>query len=91
MCCNWHGISPTRPAQCWVGRLWGDVSAMTQVNRAGQPLKEVIGSKTTHVVCCPTCKDARRIREENVVPFRGIDDAIERGFRPCKRCQPFAA
>jgi O-6-methylguanine DNA methyltransferase len=65
-----------------------DVERLEELAREGVRL---IGSKTTHIVCCPTCKDARRIREENVVPFRDIDDAIEHGFRPCKRCQPFAA
>lgn len=50
-----------------------------------------IGSRTTKIVCFPTCKDARRIREENRVPFHGIDEATEKGFRPCLRCQPFAA
>ena len=50
-----------------------------------------IGSKTTNIVCFPTCKDAKRIREENRVPFHGAAEAIEKGFRPCRRCQPFAA
>jgi len=65
-----------------------DVERLEELAKEGVRL---IGSKTTHIVCCPTCKDARRIREENVVPFHDIDEAIERGFRPCKRCQPFAA
>lgn len=50
-----------------------------------------IGSKTTNIVCFPTCKDARRIRQENRVPFHGAAEAIEKGFRPCRRCRPFAA
>ncbi len=50
-----------------------------------------IGSRTTKIVCFPTCKDARRIHEENRVPFHGIDEATQKGFRPCLRCQPFAA
>lgn len=50
-----------------------------------------IGSKTTKIFCCPTCRDARRIREENRVPFRSADKAAQKGFRPCQRCQPVAA
>jgi O-6-methylguanine DNA methyltransferase len=65
-----------------------DVERLEELAREGVRL---IGSKTTHIVCCPTCKDAKRIREENVVPFHDMDEAIEHGFRPCKRCQPFAA
>lgn len=50
-----------------------------------------VGSRTTKIVCFPTCRDAKRIREENRVPFRGADQAKEKGFRPCLHCQPFAA
>jgi O-6-methylguanine DNA methyltransferase len=47
-----------------------------------------IGSRTTKIFCFPTCRDARRIREENRVPFHEADEATEKGFRPCRRCQP---
>ena len=50
-----------------------------------------IGSRTTRVFCCPTCRGARRIREENRVPFHDADEAAGKGFRPCRRCQPAAA
>jgi len=50
-----------------------------------------IGSRTTKIFCCPTCRDARRIREENRIPFRSAGEASEKGFRPCLRCQPVAA
>lgn len=65
-----------------------DVDALDALQREGI---RFIGSKTTKIFCFPTCRDARRIREENRVPFRGADQAREGGFRPCKRCQPIAA
>ena len=65
-----------------------DVKALEALGRKGV---RFIGSKTTKIVCFPTCRDARRIREENRVPFRGTEDAMAKGFRPCRRCQPFAA
>ena len=65
-----------------------DVDALDALARDGV---RYIGSKTTKIYCFPTCKDARRIREENRVPFRGFKEAAERGFRPCQRCQPVAA
>ncbi|HET8775822.1 MAG TPA: methylated-DNA--[protein]-cysteine S-methyltransferase [Thermoanaerobaculia bacterium] len=64
-----------------------DVDALETLGRKGV---RYIGSKTTKIVCFPTCRDARRIREENRVPFRAADEAVEKGFRPCRRCQPFA-
>ncbi|HUR80853.1 MAG TPA: methylated-DNA--[protein]-cysteine S-methyltransferase [Thermoanaerobaculia bacterium] len=65
-----------------------DVEALEQLERNRV---RYIGSKTSKVVCFPTCKDAKRIRDENRVPFRAAEEALEKGFRPCKRCQPFAA
>jgi O-6-methylguanine DNA methyltransferase len=50
-----------------------------------------IGSRTTKIYCFPTCRDARRIREENRVPFHAAEEAAEKGYRPCRRCQPIAA
>jgi O-6-methylguanine DNA methyltransferase len=50
-----------------------------------------IGSKTTKIFCFPTCKDARRIQEKNRTLFHDADDALESGYRPCRRCQPVAA
>ncbi|MEA2161911.1 MAG: methylated-DNA-[protein]-cysteine S-methyltransferase [Thermoanaerobaculia bacterium] len=50
-----------------------------------------IGSRTTHIFCFPTCRDAKRIQEKNRMPFRDADDALENGYRPCRHCQPVAA
>ena len=51
----------------------------------------LIGSRTTRVACSPTCGAARRIREENRVPFHHAKEAVKEGFRPCRLCRPFAA
>jgi O-6-methylguanine DNA methyltransferase len=65
-----------------------DVDALDKLARGGV---RYVGSRTTKIVCFPTCRDAKRIREENRVPFRGAEQAKEKGFRPCLHCQPFAA
>jgi len=64
-----------------------DVEQLERFSKAGVRL---VGSRTTKIVCFPTCKDARRIREENRVPFHAAEEAMAKGFRPCRRCQPFA-
>lgn len=51
----------------------------------------LIGSRTTKIVCNPTCRDAKRIRAENEVLFAAPAKALAAGFRPCMHCQPFAA
>ena len=65
-----------------------DVDALDAL--AGEGVR-YIGSRTTKIYCFPTCRDARRIREENRVPFHGADEAQRKGFRPCQRCRPVAA
>lgn len=65
-----------------------DVDGLDAMARRGV---RYLGSRTTKIVCLPTCRDAKRIREENQVPFRGADQAKEKGFRPCLHCKPFAA
>jgi AraC family transcriptional regulator, regulatory protein of adaptative response / methylated-DNA-[protein]-cysteine methyltransferase len=43
--------------------------------------------KTTGIFCRPGCK-ARAPKKENVEFFNTPDDAIDKGYRPCKKCQP---
>ena len=62
-----------------------------QLDQLARQHVRFIGSRTTKIFCCPTCRDARRIREENRVPFHDVGEATEKGFRPCRRCQPVAA
>lgn len=47
-----------------------------------------VGSDTTHIVCLPTCHHARRITAPHRVPFRGLRDAAQAGYRPCLDCRP---
>ena len=65
-----------------------DVERLESLAREGV---RFIGSKTTKIFCFPTCRDARRIREENRVPFHEADEAKHKGFRPCRHCQPNVA
>jgi O-6-methylguanine DNA methyltransferase len=63
------------------------VEELEQLAREGV---RFIGSRTTKIFCFPTCKDARRIREDNRVPFHSVGEAEEKGFRGCRRCLPAA-
>lgn len=65
-----------------------DVEGLERLGRSGI---RYVGSRTTKIFCFPTCRDAKRIREENRVPFHEASEAIEKGFRPCMHCQPCAA
>ncbi|MDM8517180.1 Ada metal-binding domain-containing protein [Desulfobacterales bacterium HSG16] len=49
--------------------------------------KFFFGVKTTGIFCRPSCP-APVAKEENVVYFKTIFDALERDFRPCYRCRP---
>jgi O-6-methylguanine DNA methyltransferase len=50
-----------------------------------------IGSRATGVFCYPGCRGAINTPDESRVLLRNADDAAEKGFRPCQRCQPLAA
>ncbi|MEL6659239.1 MAG: methylated-DNA--[protein]-cysteine S-methyltransferase [Bacteroidota bacterium] len=43
--------------------------------------------KTTGIFCRPTCT-ARKPKPENVEFFATTQEAIQHGYRPCKRCRP---
>lgn len=46
------------------------------------------GSDTTHIVCHPTCRDARRTTPAHRVTFPSLAAAANAGYRPCKHCRP---
>jgi O-6-methylguanine DNA methyltransferase len=47
-----------------------------------------IGSDTTHIVCHPTCRDAKRVTPRHRVPFASLAAARTAGYRPCQHCRP---
>ncbi|MBA3235744.1 MAG: methylated-DNA--[protein]-cysteine S-methyltransferase [Chloroflexi bacterium] len=47
-----------------------------------------VGSKTTRVVCFPTCHAAKRIKSVHQVPFRSLGQAATAGYHPCRLCRP---
>lgn len=47
------------------------------------------GLKTTKIVCRPSCPlRTRNIKIKNTVIFSSMEDALNQGYRPCKRCRP---
>jgi AraC family transcriptional regulator of adaptative response/methylated-DNA-[protein]-cysteine methyltransferase len=47
----------------------------------------VVGVQTTGIFCRPTCP-ARKPKIENVEFFSSSKQALDSGYRPCKRCNP---
>lgn len=47
----------------------------------------VYAVKTTGIFCVPSCP-SKQAKRDNVVFFDSAEQAINAGFRPCKRCQP---
>jgi len=45
-------------------------------------------SRTSHVVCYPSCHASRRLPPENVVAFASLAEAQTSGYRPCEVCRP---
>jgi len=55
--------------------------------RAEYDGKFFYGVKTTRIFCRPSCK-SKTPRRENVDFFESAKEAMEKGYRPCKRCRP---
>ncbi len=47
-----------------------------------------VGSDTTHIVCLPTCHNAKRITARHQVSFRSLAGAVSAGYRACRACRP---
>jgi len=45
------------------------------------------GVRTTGIFCRPSCK-SKTPKRENVDLFASAREAMEKGYRPCKRCRP---
>ena len=47
----------------------------------------IYGVKTTKIICKPGCP-AKVPLEKNIVFFVTLEEAVQSGYRPCKRCRP---
>ena len=46
-----------------------------------------VAVKSTKIVRCPSCL-SRTPLEKNMVFFDTLEEALQNGYRPCKRCKP---
>jgi len=47
-----------------------------------------VGSAKSNKYHYPTCKWALKIKSENLVTFKSAKEALARGYKPCKVCEP---
>lgn len=62
-----------------------DPAAFERLARHGE---RYLGSDTTHIVCLPTCRHAKKITDRHRVPFASLEAARAAGYRGCKDCRP---
>lgn len=48
----------------------------------------LVGNKNSRVYHYGTCESVSDMKEENKILFMTIEDAVEKGYKPCKRCLP---
>jgi methylated-DNA-[protein]-cysteine S-methyltransferase len=87
------GYAGTTPMKAWLLALEGvlprdgeDPMAWAERRSAEQP-ELLIGPRSTHVFCRPTCRYSRRLRHVPML-FRSPAEAIAQGYRACRVCQP---
>jgi O-6-methylguanine DNA methyltransferase len=78
------GPDNKRTLLAWEG---ADPEELERLARSGI---RYVGSDTTHIVCHPTCRHARRITDRHRVAFHGLGEAAVAGYRPCRVCRPVA-
>jgi flagellar biosynthesis protein FlhF len=66
-----------------VEEIWQD-----QDNLNGHIMEFFVANKTSDVFHHPDCKAARKIKSTGMVVFEGITDALNKGFKPCRLCNP---
>jgi O-6-methylguanine DNA methyltransferase len=87
------------PAEGGVGNYaFGSAMKRALLKQEGVPVNELdslarsgvryLGCKSTGIYCFPTCRDARRMKPENRMPFSDSGQALESGYRPCQHCRP---
>ena len=59
-----------------------------ETDKEQKALKVYIGNKQSKIFHNPECSSARSISDENKVSFDSREEALNAGFRPCKRCKP---
>lgn len=47
----------------------------------------IVAVKTTGIFCKPVCT-ARNPKPENIIFYDTVQEAMDNGFRPCKKCRP---
>ena len=60
----------------------------SNVNSSTSPSlsQKYFGSKNSTVYHIPDCSSAKKIKEENLIIFESISEAVSEGYRPCSRC-----
>ena len=67
----------------------GKSSAATpHASTASSPSLHFVGSRNSNVYHLPGCREADRIKAENLRTFNTRADAGAAGYRPCKVCDP---
>lgn len=66
-----------------VEEIWED-----EDNPNGHIMEFYVANKTSDVFHHPDCKAARQIKATGMVAFEGIADALNKGFKPCRLCNP---
>ena len=66
-----------------VEKIWEDKD-----NPNGHIMEFFVANKTSEVFHHPDCKAAKQIKATGMVVFEGIADALNKGYKPCRLCNP---
>ena len=58
------------------------------LNSSDEPVVAYIGNKSSHVFHTLDCDSVRTMKEKNKVELFSREEAVEKKYKPCKRCDP---
>lgn len=68
--------------------LWCEEKSAPDRDNSFKKEEYYVGSKNSEVFHRPSCNNALNIKERNIIKFKDRQEAIEKGRRPCKSCEP---
>ena len=64
------------------------ITRASMAEEDAEPQVMYIGNRNSHVFHTPDCDSVRTMKEKNKIEFYSRDEAVEKKYKPCSRCNP---
>ncbi len=88
---NYNGlklITATADGEATLNPYWLNKITRAVVEEKEEPIVMYIGNRNSHVFHRLECDSVRTMKEKNKIEFISREEAIEKKYKPCSRCEP---